>query len=363
LVVVAVRLAKFFLFTAAFALLAVAGDDASQTERWLQEQARLHPESFQANHLLGEFLVQQYRLAAAIVPLEQAERIQPNHYANSYDLASAYLLTGLSGKSRQQIAKLLKQEDKAELHNLLADVEAAEGNTQEAAQQYEVAARMDGSEKNLFDLGSYLSLHRGFEPAIEVFRFGTQRYPQSAKLRVGMGVAFYFLGQYDKAVESLCQAADLDPADARALEFLGKMYDISGQYAAEVTKRLAHFVQSHPLNANANYYYALSLRKRIFSAESTSRSGDVEKYLLTAVALNPGWAEPHFELGLLYEDAAQNVKAIQEFEAAIGLRPGFAKAHYHLARSYQQDHREKLAQKEFEVFKTLKSVNEEISRQ
>ncbi|MDQ6665201.1 MAG: hypothetical protein M3Z23_12500, partial [Acidobacteriota bacterium] len=68
----------------------------TQTERLLREQVRLHPESFQANHLLGEFLIQRTKLAAAIAPLEKARRIDPLSYANSYDLALVYLQTGMT---------------------------------------------------------------------------------------------------------------------------------------------------------------------------------------------------------------------------------------------------------------------------
>lgn len=324
--------------------LALAG---GATEKPLREQVRAHPESFQANHVLGEFLVQRRELAAAIFFLDKARRIDPSNYANSYDLALVYLQTGMSGQSRRLIAELLKQGDKAELHNLLADVEEAENNVQEAARQYEIAARMDPSEKNLFDLGSDLTLHRGFEPAIKVFQFGTERFPQSAKLRVGLGVAYYSLGQYDDAVDSLCQAVDLDPRDTKALDFLGKMYDISPQYASDVTKRLARFVRIYPLNAAANYYYALSLRK--------TSSQSAEEYLLKAVRLKPDFAEAHFELGTLYEEEARNSQAVVEFETATNLRPSFAKAHYHLARLYQRAGRRELAQREFRAFEALKN--------
>ena len=129
---------------------------------------------------------------------------------------------------------------------MLGDVEAASSHIEAAARSHEIAARADPSEKNLFDLGSFLVSHRGFDQARIVFEYATGRYPQSAKLRVGLGVADYSLGQYDRAVEALCQAVDLDPRDTKALDFLGKMYDISPAYADEVTKRLAGFVKSYP---------------------------------------------------------------------------------------------------------------------
>ena len=333
----------------------VPASDNAQVEKTLLEQVRLRPTSFQTNHNIGEFYIQQHQLAAAIPYLEKAWKIDPSNYDNAYDLALASLQNGLPGKSREVITGLLRQKDHAELHNLLGDVEEAEGHVREAAEQYETAVRMDPSEKHLFDLGSNLMLHRGFEPALKVFAFATARYPQSAKLRVGLGIAHYSLGQYDNAVESLCRAVDLDPKDTKALDFLGKTYDISPQFADEVTKRLAHFVQIYPDNAAASYYYALSLRKRALSLAADAPQAEVEKLLVRAVKLDPGYADAYFELGLLYEDENQDSKAIRQYEIAIKLRSDLSKAHYRLGRLYQRNGQPAAAQKEFHAYEALRT--------
>src|SRR5579875_359790 len=103
--------------------------------------------------------------------LEQVWRADPGNYAKGYNLALAYLECHANEKSRGVIEALLRQQDKAELHNLLGDVEEAEGHVNEAAKQYEIAARQDPSEKNVFDLGSDLLKHRGFDPALKVLDF------------------------------------------------------------------------------------------------------------------------------------------------------------------------------------------------
>ena len=85
----------------------------------------------------------------------------------------------------------------------------------------------------------------GFAPGFTVFDYGVGRYPKSARLRVGLGVALYSLGRYDEAVERLCQAVDLDPRDTKALDFLGKMHDVSPQYAnrvADVSRALSSYI-------------------------------------------------------------------------------------------------------------------------
>src|SRR5579864_2898987 len=126
----------------------VSAPDVTGTERLLLEQVKLHPTSFQANRALGEYYIQQHKLEAAIPCLERARQIDPSNYENGYDLALAYLQTGTTAKSREVIIALLDQKDRAELHNLLGDVEEAEGHVEDAAKQYEIAARMDPTEKN-----------------------------------------------------------------------------------------------------------------------------------------------------------------------------------------------------------------------
>jgi tetratricopeptide (TPR) repeat protein len=335
------------------ALVASAQAQNDSAEAALLEQVRLHPETFQPNHLLGELYTHKNDLKAAVPYLRKAFEIDPANYDNGYDLALAYLETGATQSSREVVQALIQRQDKAELHNLLGDVEEKEGHIQQSAEQYKTAARMDPSEKNLFDLASELLLYGGFQPGLKVLDFATQKYPHSAKLRVALGVAHYSLGQYDQAIEALCQAVDLDPKDTRALDFLGKMYDVAPEKADEVTGRLARFAREYPGNPAANYYCALSLRRRT-QAHSVSADREAERLLLKAAKLSPEWADAHYQLGLLYEDESLEDNAIHEYQISVHLRPELAKAHYRLARLYEKKGQPQLAQAELHAFEALK---------
>jgi tetratricopeptide (TPR) repeat protein len=295
------------------------------------------------------------RLLALSLPCVLFAQSVPTNYDDAYNLALKYLEAGATEKSRQVIQQLIQRQDKAELHNLLGEIEEREGHTQQSAEQYEIAARMDPSENNLFDLANELLLHLGSQPALKVLDFSTRKYPKSARLRVGLGVAYYSLGQYDQAIEALCQAVDLDPKDTRALDFLGKMYDVAPDKAIEVDQRLARFAREYPDNAAANYYYALSLRRRATGGHSAEVDRKAEEHLRKAVKLSPDWAEAHYQLGLLYDDQTLSDNAIREYQAAVTLRPDLATAHYRLAQLYQKRGQRDLAQSEFQVFEKLKN--------
>jgi tetratricopeptide (TPR) repeat protein len=299
----------------------------------------------------AQSLLRQNRISAAIPFLETAFALDPSNYDNDYDLALAYLENGKTKESRGVVERALRIRDTAELHNLLGDIESAGNQIEPAARQYELAARMDPTEKNLFDLGTFLQSHNGFQQASTVFGYAAGKYPGSARLHVGLGVAYYSSGRYDEAVQALCEAVDADPADPKAIDFLGKMRDISPRFDEEVTKRLAHFTEVYPNSAEANFYYALSLRKR---AQGGPQALKARSYLARAVELKPGWPEAHFELGLLYEDEREYEKATRQYEVTIKLQPDAPKPHYRLANLYRRMGRKDLADRELRAFEALK---------
>jgi len=55
--------------------------------------------------------------------------------------------------------------------------------------EFQAAAHLEPSENNLFDWGGELLLHRTLDPAVLVFEKATKRYPNSARLMVGLGMA------------------------------------------------------------------------------------------------------------------------------------------------------------------------------
>lgn len=311
------------------------------------------PGDFRANHERGESYLRRHDLRAAIPFLRRAYEIDPANYANAYDLALASLETGDLARARSVVEGMLRKQDRSELHNLLGDIEEASGNMIAAVKQYEAAARMDPSEKNVFDLATDLLKHQGYQQAIQIFEYGAGKYPKSARMRVGLGIAYYSSGRYDDAVQSLCGAVDLDPKDTKALGFIGKMYDVSPAMADEVTNRLAGFAKLYPDNAYANYYYALSLRKRSLGPDRSVNGSEPERLLTRAIKLDPRFADAHYELGLLYQDEGKPAQAITQYEAAVSIRPNLKQAHYRLGRLYAGRGDRELAEKEFAIVRSL----------
>jgi tetratricopeptide (TPR) repeat protein len=323
-------------------------------EMQFKKAAELDPHNYDTNHNLGEAYVRAGQLAKAQPFLEQAQKISPSAYDNGYDLALAYLLTNRPADARKLVQDLLKLKDTAELHNLLGEVEEKDGNFVSAANEFQAAAHADPSESNLFDWASELLLHRTLDPAVDVFTQATTRYPKSARLAIGLGMAYYARGNYDDAVKSLLHGADLNPSDPDCYLFLSKAYNSSPGQAEDVIARFRRFSELQPSNAKAHYYYAMSLWKGKRAEDAGLDLNQIEALLKKSLTLNPNSAEAHLQLGNLYSDQTKFGEAIPEYETARKLDPDLADVRYRLGQAYVRTGKKDLAQEEFAIYQKLR---------
>lgn len=320
-----------------------------------KEALKLEPSSFDANHNLGEFLIHSGSIPDARPLLERAQQIDPSSYENGYDLAMADFLLGHLDAAKQVIQDLAKSKDSSELHNLLGQIHEKDGKFVDAANQFEIAAQMEPSEENLFDWASELLLHMTYEPAITVYQDGAKRFPDSPRLWIGLGLALYSRGKYDEAVAALIKGADLSPADPRCYLFLSKAYDSSPNQADEVIRRFRRYAELQPVNALAQYYYAMSLWKGKRAGDTGLDLATVESLLRRSVALNDALPEAHVQLGNLYADRHDYEKSIPEYERALALNPNLSDAHYRLGTDYVHVGQKDRAQKEFDLYRSLRT--------
>jgi tetratricopeptide (TPR) repeat protein len=325
-------------------------------EGQFRKALELDPRDYDANHNLGELYIQNKRIADAVPLLEKAQEIRPS-YDNGYDLALAYFLTGKLAQATQLVQNLEQTKDTGELHNLLAQIEEKRGNFVPAVNEYEVAAHMDPSEGNLFDWGSELLAHRTYEPSIQVFETALQRYPNSPRLLIGLGMAYYFRGKYDEAVKALLAAADLNPADPRCYLFLSKAYDSSPNQADEVIQRFRRFSELQPHNAGAQYYYAMSLWKGKRAEDPHFELKEIETLLQKSIALDPNLPEAHVQLGNLYGDQHDYAKSIPEYVRALQLDPNQPDAHYRLGQDYVHTGQKDRAQAELAIYQRQRAAH------
>ncbi len=316
------------------------------------------PRDFDANRSLAALLLAQGLLADAKPYLRTAHDVRPDDYGTSYNLALAMLMTGDRKEARVLTEALMAKGETGELHNLLGRIDEQDGQFLPAANEFAAAARLEPSEENLFVWGSEMLLHRTYVAAITIFRDATRRYPNAPRLWVGLGMALYSRGEYVDAVHFLLKAAELDPTDPRCYLFLSKAYLSAPDQAHAVIECFRKYAALEPANARAQFYYAMSLWKgrRVESAEIDYPA--VEALLTKSIQLDSSIAEPHLQLGILYNDEHAYAKALPEYERALQLDPKLAEAHFRLGRYYLRSGEKDRAQAELDRFKTLQAEHQ-----
>lgn len=327
----------------------------NEAELQFKRVVQLEPHSYDANHNLGEFYIQSGKIGNAIPFLKRAQEINPEAYDNGYDLALALDQTGQFEDARQQLQKLISLRNSAEIHSLLGEVEEKLQNYVSSAAQYEQAARLEPNEQNIFNWGAELLLHQTFEPAIEVFKTGTQHFPQSAQLQNGLGTAYYGAGQMDDAVRAFFRASDLTPGNPLPVIFLGKTCDeASPPLAAQVRSRLQSFVNRDTQNAEIMYYLAICLwRSNQIESDDGTRV-QIASLLRRASTLDPNYADAYFQLGNLYAEQHEYKEAIEQYDRAIKINGNSANIHYRLGQALARTGNGARAQAEFAIFDRLR---------
>ncbi len=101
-----------------------AGRETMESENKLRAAVARTPDSFEANHQLGEFYLRSGKYREAIASLQAAYQINSGNVANAYDLALAYRANGDLVLARDLVVKILATaESNAGLHALLGDLD------------------------------------------------------------------------------------------------------------------------------------------------------------------------------------------------------------------------------------------------
>lgn len=301
-----------------------------ETEQSLRAAVDRLPDNFQANYDLGRALADAGRDAEALPLLHKAAKNQP------------------AGVSEQ-----------AELHHLLGEIEERSGKPLDAVHDYQRAAELDPSERNIFDWGAELLVHRALEPATEVFTKGAGLFPHSSRMLLGLGVAWYARGNYGQSAMSLIAACDLDPANPVPYLFIGKTLSVQTGLPDGYVAALKRFAELHPDNALANYYYALALKKQRNGSSDAASVAQIEALLTKSVQLDPKLSEGYLQLGILSSEEDDFRDAIEAYQKAINANPQLEEPHYRLAQAYRREGEREKAQEQLTLYEQLSKQSTE----
>ena len=246
----------------------------------------------------------------------------------------------------------------ADAYRLAGDRKEKNGDPVAAVNEYEKAVKLEPSEENYFAWGTELLRHRAGVATVEVFKKGVEAHPKSARMRAGLGAAYYADGQFGEAAELMCEAADLNPEDPTPYLFLGKMESASNDGFACSEERLAEFVNRERTNAQANYYYGLVLWKKGRKEQNAQEIALAEVFFRRALAIDANFAEVYVQLGMLYNARGQKEPSLLCFERAVAVSPQLSAAHYQLSLAYRRAGEKAKADQEMKVYDELKRAED-----
>jgi tetratricopeptide (TPR) repeat protein len=111
---------------------------------------------------------------------------------------------------------------------------------------------------------------------------------------------------------------------------LGDLFEQSGRID-EAIAIFARVIEINPHLYLPYYYYG-----KLASKEGGKRIGEAIEKLQKAVALDPTFADAHYELRKALAQAGRPEEAVRELKRSLDLNPSLAEAHYQLGLVYKK---------------------------
>jgi tetratricopeptide (TPR) repeat protein len=300
--------------------------------RELSRAVQLNPQNLHAEEALGEALMELQEPVKAAAVFQRALTEDGENPTLIYNAALADFSAGDVARAAALLARMPGADSSAEVQSLMADVEEKRGDFKSAGQHYLNAARLDPTEANEYAVGVEFLRHWTFPPAIAQFEAGVKRFPTSRRMRLGLGIAYFGNHNYDKALPIFTALLADEPDNADLAELLGRTCSVASEGSDARCAVLISFAERHPQDAKAATYAAIHI---LHQADGPNQQDRAKELLESAIAVDPGLAEAHYELGLLLGLGENWVESARHLEKAVELEPDYAAAHYHLAIAFR----------------------------
>ena len=180
-------------------------------------------------------------------------------------------------------------------------------------------------------------------------------------MRLGLGAAYYLVGNYEDAARVLLEAANIEPNSGVIYFLLGKAYEAAASYQPKIAEGFKDYLAHHANDAWACLHYGTILYLRA-TAERQAGLEPAKQYLNKALALDPGLAEAYVQLGIIAQAEGKQQQSVDYLAQAIRLNPQLASAHYRLGLAYQKLGEGEKARAELDLFRRLKSGDADRER-
>lgn len=225
------------LYSHSLALL--ANDSPAAAVETLQTLTHLQPDSVDAWKLLASAQIQTAELDSAIIALNQALSLAPEHLAVRVIRAEVYLLSEQFQAALEE-AKAIQYlaPQKAVGYKLEGDAYIQQGDYAAAAEVYQIAFEYEPNAQTVLLLNSAYWLDGDPIQAVSVLRRWLAIAPEDTTVRLQLAMQLQQFGDTDNAQEEYKQVLELAPDTLIALNNLAWLYlDHDPQHSVELAKQ------------------------------------------------------------------------------------------------------------------------------
>jgi tetratricopeptide (TPR) repeat protein len=303
--------------------------------------ARLNPNNPATQQGLGELLLDEGHPDQAANAFTAALVARPGNPDLELSLATALVAAGKFDQATTALEKFPDANSSADAQVLLGQIAEGKGLPLDAERHFHRAAELDPSEDHVWTLGTEYLRHWTFAAAIAEFEAAVQKFPDSTRMKLALGAAYFGDSRYSEAIPIFAALLDRDNNNRLYAELLGMACNAVTETAKQNCSGLLTYAHGHPLDAKVSTYAASML---LTETASDRRLAEARVLLQNAIAAAPQFAGAQYQMGLLKQEDGDWPGSIQNLEAAVKLQPDLAQAHYRLALAYWRASRKEEAE-------------------
>jgi tetratricopeptide (TPR) repeat protein len=310
----------------------------AQTLRRLRSESLPAAQAVDIRLRLAEILSGANLFSEAATDFAAASALAPDRAELLYDLALAHFRSGQLASALESAERAKNIQDSASLESLIGDIQEKQGKPLAAVHSYQAAVALEPAEER-YRVGLALELlrHQTFDAALVVLNQSATLFPDSIRVKILLGLAYYFVDRSTDAIRALLEAVKLDPQDETAARYLGEMtlQDAASPDPA-ATAQVCKFADEHPQSKTADAFCGGILLRLARDAGDDARRAEVLRRLQHAAQAGPKESVARCQLGKALEWAERWRQAKPEMEACVRLDPGSPDGHYQLSRIYRR---------------------------
>jgi tetratricopeptide (TPR) repeat protein len=198
-----------------------------------------------------------------------------------------------------------------------------------AVEAYQSAIRVAPDQQQAYyKLATLFLDHRTPQPAVTVLTAAASRFEKESEYQRLLGLAWYQLGEMEKAISAFLAACDLAPGSDVAYASLETLLTDAGPRLPEITSRLRSFRERRPESPVGHF-----LLGRALQVEHAS-SAEIEALFTKAIGADPTFWPAYYELGQMLSARGRTGEGLKALSRVVELNSNYAPAHYSLARLY-----------------------------